>query len=126
MKTEKIYTKIKALLEDPNVQKYITLSKKLKQKEIWLYIGSYYIYMDEYGFEYECQTKDELDNNFKYNKYKSLSTNKEVDIKDYQNFEREHIVLKEYNKTYNEYITEYFIPTKTKSLTHTKNKNRNN
>ena len=34
--------------------------------------------------------------------------------------------LKEYNKTYNEYITEYFIPTKTKSLTHTKNKNRNN
>lgn len=126
MKTEKLYTKLKTLLEDLNVQKYIYLSNKLKQKETWLYLGSYYIYMDEYGFEYECQTKDELEDNFVYNKYKNLSTNKEVDIKDYQNFERDNIVLKEYNKTYNEYLTKYFIPTKTKSLTHTKNKNRNN
>lgn len=131
MKTEKLYTKLKTLLEDQNVQKYIYLSNKLKKQnkssnEIWIYVGSYYIYMDEYGFEYDYQVKDELEDNFAYNKYKSLSTNKEVDIKDYQNFEREHIVLKEYNKTYNEYITEYFIPTKTKSLTHTKNKNRNN
>lgn len=126
MKTEKLYTKLKTLQEDLNVQKYIYLSNKLKQKEIWLYLGSYYIYMDEYGFEYECQTKDELEDNFAYNKYKNLSTNKEVDIKDYQNFERDNIVLKEYNKTHNEYLTKYFIPTKTKSLTHTKNKNRNN
>ena len=123
MKTEKLYTKLKTLLEDQNVQKYIYLSNKLKKQnknsnEIWIYVGSYYIYMDEYGFEYDYQVKDELEDNFAYNKYKSLSTNKEVDIKDYQNFERENIVLKEYNKTYNEYITE--------SLTHTKNKNRNN
>lgn len=58
MKTEKLYTKLKTLLEDQNVQKYIYLSNKLKKQnknsnEIWIYVGSYYTHMDEYGFEYD-------------------------------------------------------------------------
>lgn len=111
-------TRLKELLKDPNVIEYIKLTNKIeKQNETWIYLGSYHILMDEYGFEYEYQIKDESEKNFRYNKYKNISTNEEVEIKDYKKFEEEHKVIKEYNKTYNEYITKYFKQSKKLTLT---------
>lgn len=83
--------------------------------EIWLYEGSYYIRRRE-------QTDDsyrELDENlpvekgefeFKYNRYICLECGEKVETKDWQNFEKNHFVLKNQNEHINieDYISLYY------------------
>ena len=73
--------------------------------ELWIYIGSYYSYINCDGEIHETCCGNENDYSFQYNKYECIDCNKIVIIEDYKKFEEEHIVLKENNE--NRYKSEY-------------------
>ena len=69
--------------------------------DIWLYVGSFYKYInfenEEDFFRYNFE---DLNTDFSYNKYICLECGKEVKIskKDWKKFESSHLILKDQNK----------------------------
>jgi len=66
------------------------------EHDIWMYGGSVgeYYYADYSGRAYEMSVYDETNESFRYNEYYCLECNKEVDVEDWQLFEKNHFVLK--------------------------------
>jgi len=93
--------------------------------EIWLYDGSYYLSIDDCSeHNYLIEKFDENlptvkgDFEFKYNRYICLECGKQVEIKDWENFEKNRFVLKNQNGDIciDDYISLYYQTLYNKSV----------
>jgi len=86
--------------------------------ETWIYEGSYYLSIDKFRYEHDhlCKGLDESlptiegDFEFKHNSYICLECGQKIEVKDWENFERNHFVLKSQNDDLdiNKYISLYY------------------
>ena len=86
--------------------------------EIWLYEGSYYLLIDTFRHEHDdlCAKLDENlpttrgEFEFRHNSYICLECGKKIEIKDWENFEKNHFVLKNQNTNVDidGYISQYY------------------
>ena len=65
--------------------------------DIYVYTASYSMIRDPYYYDDKPYTvESEKSNNFKYNEYMCLECGKEIKVEDWENFEKEHTILKNY------------------------------
>jgi len=96
----KIYNNIEDVIDSKFKWAFITRPKDDKftpcEHEIWIYEGSYWEFHDDYD-DYEFSLEDEQSYKFCYNKYFCLECGKTVKIPNWQEFEKNHFVLKDRN-----------------------------
>ena len=74
--------------------------KEQCKHDIWIYVGSYAYnsdpYLCEYNYDYLCGAENY--GAFSYNKYECLECGMKIEIRDWEEFERTHFVLKDRNQ----------------------------
>lgn len=97
-----------SLKETINIEFNKALNNNIKDKKIspcnhetWIYQGSFSIENDLwYDCEYELLVENETDKEFKFNRYMCLECGKSIKVPDWQKFESNHHILKNYNKNH--------------------------
>ena len=98
----------KSIKETINIEFNKALNNNIKDKKIspcnhetWIYQGSFSIENDLwYDCEYELLVENETDKEFKFNRYMCLECGKSIKVPDWQKFESNHHILKNYNKNH--------------------------